>query len=166
MEERGAKILVIGIGNERRGDDAAGLLAARRLRDRGIAGVDVVEAQGEGTGLLDQWAAAETVYIIDAVFSGAPPGSCFRLDARRRIPAGLNLQCSTHGFGVAAAIELARALNRLPRTLIIYGIEGAKFRIGEAISVEAQRGVEATVAAILEDLGDRDGKARPCTNGD
>jgi hydrogenase maturation protease len=166
MKGRGAKVLVIGIGNEHRGDDAAGLVVARRLRERGVSGVDIIEFQGEGTALIDRWAGVERVYLVDAVCSGAAAGTCFRLDGLRQIFPGAKLHGSTHGLGLAAAIELGRALDRLPRALMIYGIEGASFSIGDAISLEAQRGVEETVAAILEDLGHSGARQQPCTNGD
>lgn len=146
-------ILVIGIGNEQRGDDAAGLLVARRLRDRGLPGVAVVEAQCDATLLIDLWAGAEKVYLVDAVVSGAPPGSLFRLDGLRQDSEETHGYRSSHGLGVKAAIELARALDRLPQHLVIYGIEGAGFAVGAAISPEAQGGVAAAVAAIVADLG-------------
>jgi hydrogenase maturation protease len=160
------RILVIGIGNEHRGDDAAGLLVARALRQRGLPGVSIVEAQNDGMLLIDLWAGAEKVYLVDAVSSGARPGSLLRLDALRRIPAAGKLRCSTHGLGIEAAIELARALNRFPREFMIHGIEAAKFGVGDAISPEVERGVEETVAAILKDLGHGDGQRRSCMNGD
>lgn len=153
METGSADILVIGVGNDRRGDDAVGLLVARRLRQRRCPGVSVVEAQGESTRLLDLWAGATRVYLVDAVVSGAPAGSVLRLGGPAPIPAASRFHCSTHGLDLTAAIELARALNRLPQKLVIYGIEGAAFTMGAAISPEAQRGAAKAVAAILEELG-------------
>lgn len=148
-----AKILVIGVGNEHRGDDAAGLLVARRLRDRKLPGVSVVETQSDGTLLLDLWDGAERVCLVDAVSSGAQPGRLLRLDSLRQIPEASRFHRSTHGLGVEAAIALAHALNRLPRELMIYGIEGAKFDAGAGISPEVRRGIEEAVAAVLKDLG-------------
>ena len=49
-------MVVIGVGNEMRGDDAAGILAARLLRGQLDPGAAVVlEQPGEALGLLDQW---------------------------------------------------------------------------------------------------------------
>ena len=90
-------------------DDAAGLLVARKLRERGI---QARELGGEGLALLDAWSGWADVIVVDAVKSGAPPGTITIWDARTsRLPMG-QFRCSTHALGVADAIELARALDR------------------------------------------------------
>jgi hydrogenase maturation protease len=71
----------------------------------------ILEATGEGTALLESWKGADTVILIDAVASGAYPGTIHRLDARAQLlPAGF-LHTSSHAFGVAQGVELARALD-------------------------------------------------------
>ena len=71
--------------------------------------------EGEPVGLIEDWAGADAVIVVDAVSSGAPPGTIHRLDPLSApIPAALS-QGSTHAFGLAETIELARALGRLPR---------------------------------------------------
>jgi hydrogenase maturation protease len=56
---------------------------------------------------------------------------------------------STHAFGLADAIELARVLNRLPRKLAIYGIEAAQFDAGTQPSIQVLAGVERAVEYIM-----------------
>lgn len=41
-------LLIIGIGNEFRSDDAAGLIAARKIRQLNLNGADVIENNGDG----------------------------------------------------------------------------------------------------------------------
>jgi hydrogenase maturation protease len=119
--------LIIGIGNEYRCDDAAGLIVARRLKERLAESVNVLEQSGDGAALMGAWQGAKTVIIIDAVTSGAAPGTIHRFDANTRpIPKG-DFRYSTHAFGVAEAIELSRALGEFPRSLGGYGIEGKNF---------------------------------------
>ena len=73
--------------------------------------------EGEPVGLIEEWTGADAVIVVDAVSSGAPPGTIHRLDPLAEpIPAALS-QGSTHAFGLAETIELARALDRLPRRL-------------------------------------------------
>ena len=55
---------------------------------------------------------------------------------------------STHGFGVADAIELARSLGRLPERLDVYAIEGADFGHGD----ELTPAVAGAVAALAREL--------------
>lgn len=153
--------LIIGIGNASRGDDAAGLIAARLIKEVLLALPDppeagrvvVLERDGEGTALVALWEGAGTVILIDAALSGAAPGSIHRFDARSRpLPAGFR-RCSTHAFGVAEAIELARALDRLPSRLIVYGIEGRAFSAGDAPSEVVEAAARAVVERVLSDLG-------------
>jgi hydrogenase maturation protease len=131
--------LILGIGNPHRGDDAAGVLVARGLRDSGIP---AREHGGEMFSLLEQWSGSDDVILIDAVVTGAPAGCITEWDAATApIVTGL-LRCSTHAFGVAEAIGMARALDRLPPRLWIYGIEGASFDPGSAPSPEVLEAVE------------------------
>jgi hydrogenase maturation protease len=141
--------LVIGIGNEYRGDDAAGLLVARRLRESAPQGVAVFEQDGDGTRLMEAWTGAGFVFVVDAVYSGAPPGTvhCFEASVSP-IPASLFHQ-STHAFGVVEAVELSRTLKRLPDRLVVYGIEGRNFEAGSGISDEVERAVDRVVQALL-----------------
>ena len=149
MSAQSAPVRVIGIGNVYRGDDGAGIVAVRQLKGQLPSGVGVLEETGEGTSLMEAWKDAGSVILIDAIRSGAPPGTIYRLEAHaEKIPAKLFL-CSSHAFGVAEAIDLARALNQLPRSLIVYGIEGQSFEAGEVLSLPAEEAIRATVLQVL-----------------
>jgi hydrogenase maturation protease len=127
-----AGVLVIGIGNPSRGDDAAGLLAARLARDRlaGAADISVLECNGDPVDLISRWVDADTVIIVDAARSGATPGRVHRIDARAGpLPTAIR-RASSHALGVAEAVELARALHALPPRLIVYGIEAGAVSVG------------------------------------
>jgi hydrogenase maturation protease len=141
-------VLILGCGNPDRSDDAAGLLVARRLRELGI---DAHEAGGGGLALIDAWSGWADVIVVDAVMSGAPPGTITIWDARTSaFPVG-QFRCSTHALGVAEAIELARALDRLPSKLIVFGIEGVRFDPGEPPSAEVADAVERLARHIAKE---------------
>ncbi|HET7856029.1 MAG TPA: hydrogenase maturation protease [Gaiellaceae bacterium] len=141
--------VVIGTGNAWQGDDGAGLAVARRLRERAPDDVDVVEVEGEPVSLVDAWADAEEVFLVDAVSSGTAPGTVHRVDATDSpLPAELST-ASTHTFGVGEAVELARALDRLPGRLVVYGIEAGDLSAGGGLSQE----VAAAVDEVVERLG-------------
>jgi hydrogenase maturation protease len=153
-----ARILVIGVGNEYRSDDAVGLVVARRLRQLSLGNITVIEESGEGTDLMESWKGADTVIIVDAASSGAKPGTIHRIDARaQRIPTGL-LRYSTHAFSVGEAVELARAMNRLPPRMVVYGIEGERFDEGTVLSRAVQGSVDTVVDLVLKQLR----TAAPC----
>jgi len=145
-------VLVIGVGNAYRCDDAAGLVAARRLYEAARADVMLREASGEGTALMDAWQGAEAVILIDAVRSGAPAGTIYRLDACAETVPLAWFRCSTHAFSVAEAIALARALNRLPPRLIVFAVEGERFDAGVGLSPGVERAVDELVRRGVEEI--------------
>jgi hydrogenase maturation protease len=147
-------IVVIGVGNEYRSDDGAGIAVARRLRALFPAGVTILEESGEGAALMQAWQGASWVMLVDAVRSGAPPGTIHRLDARAApLPMGF-FHYSTHAFSVAEAVELARSLDELPAHLVVYGIEGANFAAGVELSPAVEQAVEAVVERLAEEVRD------------
>ncbi|MEW6510168.1 MAG: hydrogenase maturation protease [Bacteroidota bacterium] len=144
--------LLIGVGNEFREDDAVGLCVAREIRRRNAGAVTVVEVSGEGSGLMEAWAGARQVIIVDAMFSGGVPGSIRRFDATAEEVPRRYFHYSTHSFGVAEAIETARKLGTLPPHLLLYGIEGKEFGTGVGLSDPVVKSVPALIAMIEEDL--------------
>jgi hydrogenase maturation protease len=143
---------VVGFGNRWRGDDAVGLEVAARLEGKLPDEVEVVAREGEPTGLIDTWEPGDEVWLVDAVSSGAAPGTVHRLDAsERELPAEI-FRASTHHLGVPEAVELARALGRLPRRVIVYGVEGADFDAGRGITPEVAAAAEQVVEAVREEV--------------
>ena len=142
-------VIVIGIGNRLRGDDATGATVVHQLADlERHQGIDVAIHAGDGAGLIDRWDGADAVVLVDSVRSGAPVGTIVRVDASStpvQVPLG---GTSSHALGVAGAIELARALGRLPRTTVVYGIEGAAYEAGSRLSDGVGRAVEAAAEAV------------------
>lgn len=143
--------LVIGVGNRFRSDDAAGVLVADRLRAQGYS---AVEMSGEGASLIEAWNPEQTVVLIDAAASGAVAGTVHRFDASTStVPTGL-FHYSSHQFAVAEAVEMARVLGRLPKRLIVYGIEGAFFGYGEAVTPNVAGAIVDVAERIAVELGD------------
>jgi hydrogenase maturation protease len=145
--------LVIGIGNAWRRDDAAGLEVARRLRAPALAGVSIDEREGEPAGLLEAWDGAESVLVVDAVSSGASPGTVYRFDAGAAPLPAATFGHSTHALGLAEAVELGRALGRLPERLIVYGIEGERFDAGAGLSPAVDGAVDGLCDKLQAEFG-------------
>jgi hydrogenase maturation protease len=153
-------MLVIGVGNRYRSDDGAGLEVARRLQ--GLDAVDVRESEGEPVALLDVWDDVPAAIIVDAVSSGAVPGTIHRIDASDEpLPAEIGGAPSTHAVGLGEAIELGRALGRLPRKLIVYGIEGERFNAGEELSPRVGAAIETLVTRVSQEASEQADGVRP-----
>jgi hydrogenase maturation protease len=152
MSCRKSSVLVIGVGNAYRGDDAIGLVVARRLKKRALDHVKVLEESGEGAALMESWKDAGTVILIDAVHSGAMPGTIHRLDPHAQPISAKFFHHSTHAFGLAEAIEITRALDQLPPQLIVYGVEGKSFEAGAELSLEVEKAAQEVVKRVLRDI--------------
>lgn len=141
---------IIGCGNADRGDDQAGIVAAERLRELGLT----AEVHcGDALSLLDQWRTDDDVVLIDAVVTGAPQGTVRLWDTGlpgQDFPNAVGgLAVSSHGFDIAKAIELARALGKLPVRLRVYGIEGQQFDRGAKISPAVENAIDLVIQQIL-----------------
>jgi hydrogenase maturation protease len=137
--------VIIGLGTDTGGDDAVGLLVARRLRELGL---EVLDYSGEVLGLLDLWEGAESVCLVDAMCSGRPVGFVCVFDAREAPFVSGEFPLSTHGLGLFEALGLAEQLGRLPRRVVVYGIEGRNFAPGDEISPEVLSAVEEVAGRI------------------
>src|SRR5208282_4665616 len=134
--------LIIGLGNDQRSDDRSGLEVARALRPLLAGKARVEECESEGIALL----------VIDAVRSGAAPGTVHRLEPGDGFLPGFRSVTSTHGLSLAEAVALARGLGCLPRRLVVYGIEADDVRMGAELTPPVAHGVQEVTDRILAEL--------------
>ena len=146
------RTVVIGVGNPLRGDDAAGVAVAERLRPRVPADVEVVSCSEEPSRLMEAWDGADSVVLVDTVSSGEAPGTLHRFEAGEESVPARTFRSSTHAIGIADTIELARALGRLPRRVRVYGVEAGGFATGAPLTPAVETAVVALVRAVLNDL--------------
>jgi hydrogenase maturation protease len=147
-------VLVIGVGNDYRSDDAVGLAVVRILKAKELPDTLCLESDGDGTSLIETWSQASRVIIVDAISSGALPGAIHRFDALTQpLPASYSFS-STHAFGVAEAIQLARTLDQLPASLVVYGLEGKNFVAGTELSAEVEGAVQEVVELVEQEVQD------------
>ena len=157
---RGA--VVIGIGNPYRRDDGVGPEVAVRVAaalgpvDR--RGVRVYEHDGEPAGLLQRWEGAAMAILVDSVRTGAPAGTVHRITLGDATHTAATAG-STHGLGLGDAIELARAVGRLPPTLLVYGIEAGDTGDGVGLDDPVAAAAARVAAEIVRAL---DEEVRPC----
>jgi len=158
-----AGTVLVGIGRTDRGDDAVGPAVVHAVH-AGAPGVCVHALEGDPTELWSIWSGATRAFVCDAVVSGAAPGSLHVFDARAA-PLPVGLRCSSsHALGLAQAIELARALDRLPAELWVYGVEGADFEPGHGLSPAVAACVPEVAARILRHLAGSACREVPCTS--
>ncbi len=145
------RVCVAGIGNELRGDDGLGLAAARAIAQRDLPGVDVIELRDDLTPLIEAWRGASAAYLVDAVRSGREAGRLLRIDlGRDGLPREISL--SSHGLGLRQTIDTAHELESQPPTVVLYGIEGERFELGEAPSAAGLAAVAELVERVVAEI--------------
>ncbi len=146
------KIVLIGIGQKLRGDDAVGpevVQAWERAYPEHAKRIRVEISQLPGLELLGLFGDAQVAILVDAVQSGAQPGTVHVTGLDQVVSFGAG-SGSVHGFGVAETLALGRQVDpdSIPEKVIILGIEAKGMALGEPISAEVQRSIPKAVEKI------------------
>jgi hydrogenase maturation protease len=149
------RTVLIGVGNPYRRDDGVGPAFAASLRAHDLPGVSVLISDGEPSRLLDAWAGAGLAIVVDAV--RCEPGIPGRISRRTLHPAPAEgpppvSQSSTHGLGVAEAVRLAQALDRLPERLVVFAVEAGDIGYGSQLSEAVAASLPDLTRAVLAEL--------------
>lgn len=154
-------VMIIGVGNVHRQDDAVGVEVVNRLRKAGLPHCAIsAVSDGEPARLVELWARSELAIVIDALAVRFPqPGTIHRLtvDSVERAHRG---SASSHGLGLGTAVRLARELDRLPGRLVVYGVEIGEFGFGGGMSAPVSEAADHVVAHVLKDLEEHQSEQR------
>ena len=147
--------LVLGLGHPDRADDGVGAAVVRCLSGHCPSDVQPSTVD-DPLSLIDLWSVAERVVVVDAVVSGASPGTVHTMDVTHDpLPVPPGAAGGSHALGLAATIELARAIDRLPPRLVVVGVEVETTGPGAALSARVAAAVPAAAEAVLVALRDR-----------
>lgn len=147
-----SKIRILGIGSPS-GGDQAGWLTIDALRASGVGDIDEVfidKLDRPGANLISLLEHASRVILIDAMQSNGPIGRIQRFD-QKDWP-DYNQGLSSHGFGVLAALSLARELGCMPARLDLYGIEIGDVMPGAVPGISIQAAAQQLAGLIANDL--------------
>jgi hydrogenase maturation protease len=145
--------IVIGVGNRDRGDDAVGPIVCDRLHAQLEAdtAVQVFVCEGSILDLALHWGPDDHVVIVDAMQPGTAPGRVVTFDATIE-PLPTPGAVSTHEIDVSVAIELARAIGRMPSRLLLVGVEAAQTEWGTPPSAPIDAAIDTVVDLLVADL--------------
>jgi hydrogenase maturation protease len=147
-----ASTIIIGLGNPILSDDSVGIHAARRLRDvlENRKDIEVREVYAGGLRLLDVLSGYTRAIIIDAMQTGAAPGTVRRFSLAD-LPRTRNL-ASSHDADLPTALGAGKALGMsLPEEIIIFGIEAAEVEnFGEELTPAVARGLEEAIKQVRD----------------
>ncbi len=151
-----AGLIVIGIGQTLRGDDAVGVTVVdtwTTQHPERLASplVDAAELPLPGLSLLDRISGYEYAILVDAVLGGpgVSPGSLLYLSPQD-LSAFTRGAGSAHGWGVAESLKLAETLGRpdMPKEIMILGIGGIQVDVGAPLSPEVAAAIPEAVSAL------------------
>ena len=102
-----------------------------------------------GTRLIAELEEVDNLILIDAVKSSAPIGSVLRIKGAA-IYQHLARHTSTHGFGIADALQLAERLGQLPPKILLIGIAVGKTDTLAPLSSQ----VRSSLPTLMDELHD------------
>lgn len=153
-------IAIIGLGNILRGDDGLGIYVIRMLKALNIhyKNVNVVECDGSAICVLNHMQNMDKVIIIDSIIKGNKPGTIYYFKVSIRSSDPLNIEqlrnLSLHDLKLEDVLLMCKALNQLPKELIIIGCEPREFnsfKIG--LSKEVKDSLIKIVDLVLKEIG-------------
>lgn len=136
-------LVVIGYGNELRGDDGAGRHVARAVRELNLPGVKVVDVQQLVPEIVDEIASADLVLFVDASANPEPRGFQILPLAPEEPRASLG-----HGSDPRWLLALTRLLHGRAPTACLLAVASSNLELGEGLSLLCQRAVEEAVQYI------------------
>lgn len=141
-------IRVIGLGSPF-GDDRVGWRVIELLEDRLPKEVDLVALDRPGAALINWMQGVDHLLLVDALSSGANPGSVVRLD-----PMELGTESgrlTSHELALSETLRLASSLGCLPARMEIYGIELCGYT-DEGLSTAAEAAAAELTSLIVESI--------------
>jgi hydrogenase maturation protease len=151
------RILIAGVGNVLRHDDAFGVEVARRLAQESFPpGVRVVETGIAGVALVSEiqegW---DALIVVDAVDRGKPAGTVLVIEPEIANVDDLSWSerhdflADMHLATPERALMLAQALRVLPPTVLMVGCQPVDaHEYGQGMSVPVQAAVEVAVDVV------------------
>ena len=158
------RIIVLGLGNLVRSDDGVGVHVVQRLKSdaRIPESVQVLDGGTLGLQLLPAMETASHVLAIDAVNTGAEPGTVVRFDMSELTP--LPGSPSVHQIGFADLLSALQWVGKFPERMVLLGVQPEETGWGTELSARVQAAVPALIQTAIDELKQWEREVRdvPC----
>lgn len=146
------RIGLLGLGNLMRTDDAVGMLTLRQLtEDRRLPkGVRVIEGETLGLDLLDKVHGISHLLTLDAVDTGAEPGTLVRFAGPDL--AGLPVSKSVHLLGFSDLMNVLRLMEAAPAEMVLLGVQPESTDWGTALTPVVESAKSQLADAALRQI--------------
>lgn len=150
MSGKTQRIVVLGVGSELYGDDAVGVVVARRVKQMDLGpNVEVIEGHTGGLNLLFDMEGADWAIVVDAVDFGGQPGEICVFEAEDADLVMARRVASLHHVSLADVLELGRETGITPRVTVV-GIQPGVKGFGRELSEAVAQQVEAAAQAVVD----------------
>ena len=150
-------VVIIGIGNPMRHDDGVGPAAIACLEATDLAlpegAPELITLDGEPARLLEAWRGRRRAIVIDAARSDEVAGFIHRVEVGRDPLPPWAAGSSSHSAGLAEAVALGTTLDRLPRQLIVFGIEPHDLSLGVGLSLAVSAALPVLIEQVAIEAG-------------
>ena len=152
-DQTAQRVLVLGIGNTVMSDDGVGVKVVQMLQQQYLfpANVELVDGGTLGLDLLPQLEGISHLIMVDAVETGAKPGTLVRL-AGEELPIALETKISPHQMGLKDLLAVARLLGHAPGEMVLIGVQPGSIEMDTELTPEVAAQLAAMQAAVLKEL--------------
>lgn len=142
------KILLVGLGHPYRSDDGFGPQAIEALKKKFGDQYEYRQHSGDPADLMDLWEHRSLV-ILDAFHCAEPdPGTIHCIKAKPGDTLPWSTSVSSHALSLSEALVMGQILQKIPRSLIILGVEGENFEPGDLLSPAVSKALDQVIARI------------------
>jgi hydrogenase maturation protease len=146
-------IVVLGVGNIIMGDEGVGVRCVERIEAEHLLPASVVVIDG-GTStneVMGELEGLDLLVIVDAVVTGAPPGTLVRLEGKE-IPTAFSNKLSPHQHGINDLLATLTFMGRAPNRVVLHGVVPHRIELGLELSAELAAVVPALVANVVAEV--------------
>ena len=163
-------ILVIGVGNVLLTDEGIGVRTLEALEQRytfsdGPLGqkVELLDGGTAGMELMEIMARRDHVILLDAVNTGAEPGTLVTLEDDE-VPALFRSRISPHQLGISDLLGVMSLTGELPKRFTLFGAVPFSIDTGIELSAEMATKVDPLVEQVVTKLATLGVEAKPRQN--
>lgn len=147
------KVKLLCLGNEFRQDDAVCLLIGDRIKKRNIDCVEILKPKTKNLiQFIDE--NDDLVIAVACVKTGLRCGEIIKIEDIRKLE-NFNGFVSPLGIQFCIELKLIRNIGKMPKRLIVYCIEGKRFKVGKCICREVRRAAHKVIDEILSILKEK-----------
>jgi hydrogenase maturation protease len=134
-------------------DDAAGVRVVRALAESFTfpAGVTLLDGGTLGLDLLPHLEGVDRLLVVDAVETGAAPGTLVRLTGDD-IPLTLATKVSPHQMGLKDLLLVADLQGNSPEEMVLWGVQPGSIEMDLEMSPAVAAAVATLQVKVLEEL--------------